>query len=126
MEKELERQQKTQHLLFDHMRENGLSLKLKLLIRHHRRHQWSYIPFKNSPQQTTIPLTKTPSLASSSAKSVPIVPFNTIVLPVTPHRSISQLSMTFKTASEGDGSKDSPIFIPDDKEYEKLQTLDTM
>ncbi|KAF8806865.1 hypothetical protein BYT27DRAFT_7256878 [Phlegmacium glaucopus] len=108
------------------MREGGLILKLTPLIRHHQKHQWSPVAFKNTPQRTNIPVSDTPSPTPSSAKSIPIVPFDTIVLPVTPHVFISKISTRYSTASEGDGSKDSPICIPNDKDYQQLQTLNTM
>ncbi|KAF8804755.1 hypothetical protein BYT27DRAFT_7259225 [Phlegmacium glaucopus] len=114
------------NLLFDHMREGGLVLKLTPLIRHHRKHQWSPVTFKNTPQMTNIPVSDTPSPTPLSAKSIPIIPFNTIVLPVTPHVSISEIPTRYAIASEGNSSKDSPIYIPNDEEYQRLQTLDSM
>ncbi|KAF8810876.1 hypothetical protein BYT27DRAFT_7253289 [Phlegmacium glaucopus] len=126
LEKEVEQQQITTNLLFDHMREGGLVLKLAPLIKHHRKHQWAPIPFKNTPQVTNIPVSDTPSPPLSSAKLILNVPIDTIILPVTPHVSISKISSKYYTISEGDGSKDSPIYIPDDEDYQRLQTLNTM
>ncbi|KAF8815768.1 hypothetical protein BYT27DRAFT_7192140 [Phlegmacium glaucopus] len=123
LEKEIERQRTTTNLLFDHMREGGLILKLKPLIRHHRKYQWSSVPFKNTPQETNVPVYDTPSPMSSPARSIPNVPIDTIILPVTPHISISEISTRY---SEGDGSRNSPIYIPDDEDYQRLQVLDTM
>ncbi|KAF8802687.1 hypothetical protein BYT27DRAFT_7260784 [Phlegmacium glaucopus] len=108
------------------MREGGLVLKLAPLIKHHQKHQWAPIPFKNTPQVMNIPVSDTPSPPSSSAKSILNVPIDTIVLPVTPHVLISNVLTKYYTISESNSSKDSPIYIPNDEDYLRLQTLDTM